>query len=186
MNYKENLFLSFEGIRVHLLRSFLTILGIIFGVGAVISMLSIGEGAKQEALEQIQLMGMSNVIVQDIPIDEDEIIDRRSNLSRGLTWSDARAVEELNPLVDIAVPQRELTLDISYKAEQIRTSIIGTTPEYGNVLNYFPRDGSFFNYLDVNEARQVCVLGAGIKRKLFYFRDPLGEQVKIANQCHNF
>ena len=184
MNYKENIFISLDGIRSHLLRSLLTILGIIFGVGAVISMLSIGEGAKQQALEQIQLMGISNVIVQDIPIEEDELIDKRSNLSRGLTWSDARAVEELNPLVDISIPQRELMLYISYKAEQIKTSIIGTTPEYGNVLNYYPRNGSFFNYLDVNETRQVCVLGAGIKRKLFYFRDPLGELVKIANQWY--
>jgi len=184
MDLGESFKTGLDGINSHKLRSFLTMLGIIFGVSAVIAMLSIGEGAKQVALEQIQLMGISNVIVQDFPIDEDEIIDKRSNLSRGLTWSDARAVEELNPLVDIAVPQRELTLDLSYKAEQIKTSIIGTTPEYGNVMNYYPRNGSFFNYLDVSEARQVCVLGAGIKRILFYFRDPLGEQIKIANQWY--
>ena len=65
MNYRENLSLGLEGIRAHMLRSLLTMLGIIFGVGAVISMLSIGEGAKQQALEQIQLMGMSNVIVEE-------------------------------------------------------------------------------------------------------------------------
>ncbi|MBN1294267.1 MAG: ABC transporter permease [Candidatus Latescibacteria bacterium] len=182
MNYRENLSLGLEGIRAHMLRSLLTMLGIIFGVGAVISMLSIGEGAKQQALEQIQLMGMSNVIVEDIPIDENDVSEKRSNLSRGLSWADARAVEELNPLVDITVPQRELSLDIRYKNERTKTTVVGTTPEYGNVMNYIPREGSFFNYLDLNEARRVCVLGGGIKRKLFFFRDSLGEQIKIGNQ----
>ena len=172
------------GIRAHILRAFLTILGIIFGVGAVISMLSIGEGAKQQALEQIQLMGMNNVIVYDIPIDEDEVLEQRTNMSRGLSWADARAVEDLNPHVDITVPQRELTLQIRYKDVLTKTTIVGTTPEYGNVMNYFPREGSFFTYYDVNEARRVCVLGAGIKRNLFYFRDPLEEQIKIANQWY--
>ncbi|MFC1573656.1 ABC transporter permease [Candidatus Latescibacterota bacterium] len=182
MHYSENLSIGLEGIQTHLLRSLLTMLGIIFGVGAVISMLSIGEGAKQQALEQIQLMGMRNIIVQDIPIDEDDTSERRTNLSMGLTWADAKAIEELNPHVDITVPQREMNLDIRYKNELTKTSIVGTTPEYGEVLNYIPREGSFFSYLDINEARRVCVLGAGIKRKLFFFHDPLGEQVKIENQ----
>ncbi|MFC1606706.1 ABC transporter permease [Candidatus Latescibacterota bacterium] len=182
MNYRENFHLGLEGIRVHLLRSLLTMLGIIFGVGAVISMLSIGEGAKQQALEQIQLMGMRNVIVQDIPVDEDNIDEKRSNLSMGLTWADARAIEEINPYVDIIVPQREMDMDIRYKNERMKTSIVGTTPEYGEVLSYIPREGAFFTYLDINETRRVCVLGAGIKRKLFFFHDPLGEQVKIGKQ----
>ena len=182
MHFRENLSVGLEGIRSHMLRALLTMLGIIFGVGAVISMLSIGEGAKQEALEQIQLMGMRNIIIQDIPIDKDKVEEKRTNLSQGLTWADARATEDLNPLVDITVPQREMSLDIRYKNERTKTSIVGTTPEYGAVMSYIAREGSFFNYLDINDARRVCVLGAGIKRKLFFFRDPLGEQVKIGNQ----
>ncbi|MCE5252234.1 ABC transporter permease [bacterium] len=182
MHYSENLTLGLEGLRTHLLRSLLTMLGIIFGVGAVIAMLSIGEGAKQQALEQIQLMGMRNIIVQDIPIEDKETGLGRSNLSRGLRWADARAVEEVNPLVELTVPQREMTLDITYKTERTKTSIVGTTPEYGPVLNYTPREGTFFTYLDVDESRRVCVLGGGIKRKLFFFHEPLGEQVKISNQ----
>ena len=182
MNYRESFSLGMEGIRAHMLRSLLTMLGIIFGVGAVISMLSIGEGAKQQALEQIQLLGMSNIIVQDIPIDVNDATEKRSNLSMGLTWADARALVELNPLVDITVPQRELTYDVWYKNERTKTSIVGTTPEYESVMNYMPREGTFFTYLDVLESRRVCVLGAGIKRKLFYFRDALGEQVKIGTQ----
>jgi putative ABC transport system permease protein len=183
MNYRESLVIGLEGIWSHMLRSFLTMLGIIFGVAAVISMLSIGEGAKREALEQIQLMGMNNVIIRDIPVSDIGTGKERTSLSGGLTWSDARAVEQLNPLVETTVPEREVKSDIRYRTEQVvKATIIGTTPEYGLVMNYVPRDGSFFTYLDVEDSRRVCILGDGIKRKLFYFRDPVGQKIKIGEQ----
>ena len=134
MNYRESFLIGIEGIRSHLLRSFLTMLGIIFGVAAVIAMLSIGEGAKHEALEQIQLMGMNNVIIRDVPVKDTEKGTERTNLSGGLAWSDARAVESLNPLVETTVPERELQVDVRYRMEQVqKATIIGTTPEYGTV-----------------------------------------------------
>ncbi len=183
MNYRESFLIGIEGIRSHMLRSFLTMLGIIFGVAAVIAMLSIGEGAKREALEQIQLMGMNNVIVRDVPVKDTEKGTERTNLSGGLAWSDARAVESLNPLVETTVPERELQVDVRYRMEQVqKANIIGTTPEYGMVMNYVPHDGTFFTYYDVEDARRVCILGSGMKRKLFYFRDPVGQQIKIGDQ----
>jgi len=183
MNYRENTLIGIEGLRSHLLRSLLSMLGIIFGVGAVIAMLSIGEGAKQEALEQIELMGMNNIIVQDLQKDEDVDKDeKQNNLSKGLLMVDALAVQELNPLVETTVPVRDMSLDIRYKKERTKASVLGTTPEYARVMNYVPREGSFFNYLDVEETRRVCSLGNGIKRELFYFKNPLGEKVKIGGQ----
>jgi putative ABC transport system permease protein len=186
MNYRESLIIGLEGIRSHMLRSLLTMLGIIFGVAAVIAMLSIGEGAKRQALEQIQLMGMSNVIIRDVPVSDVSTGKERTNLSGGLTWSDARAVEQLNPLIETTVPEREFQTDIRYKMEQIpKTTVIGTTPEFGTVMNYVPRDGSFFTYLDVEDSRRVCILGSGMKRKLFYFRDPVGQMIKIGSQWYS-
>ncbi|MDP2982438.1 MAG: ABC transporter permease [Candidatus Latescibacter sp.] len=184
MNYRESLVIGLEGIRSHMLRSLLTMLGIIFGVGAVIAMLSIGEGAKREALEQIQLMGMHNIIVQDIPVTDAQSGVGRSSLSSGLFWADARAVQELNPLIEMTIPERELTLEVRYKTELVKTTVVGTTPEYGTVMNYTSRDGTFFNYQDVEESRRVCTLGSGIKRDLFYFRDPVGQKVKIGDQWY--
>ncbi|MFC1693219.1 ABC transporter permease [Candidatus Latescibacterota bacterium] len=184
MNYQESFFVGLEGLRSHLLRSLLSMLGIIFGVGAVIAMLSIGEGAKQEALEQIQLMGMNNIIVQDIPITDEADIQQRTSKSVGLTWADARAVRELNPLVETTVPMREISKNILYENVRNKTSIVGTTPEYMPVMNYFPLEGSFFTYRDVEEERRVCILGYGIKRDLFYFRDALGKNVKIGDQWY--
>ena len=182
MNYRENTLLGIEGLRSHKLRSILSMLGIIFGVGAVIAMLSIGEGAKQEALEQIELMGMNNIIVQDVPLDKDNEEEKPDNFSKGLLWVDARAVQELNPLVETTVPIREIQLNVRYNKERTKAAILGTTPEYISVMNYVPREGTFFNYRDVEENRRVCALGNGIKRELFYFRDPIGKKVKISDQ----
>ncbi|MCD6307859.1 MAG: ABC transporter permease [Candidatus Latescibacteria bacterium] len=182
MNYRENTLIGFEGLRSHLLRSLLSMLGIIFGVGAVIAMLSIGEGAKQQALEQIQLMGMNNIIVEDVPIDGENQDEKRTNMSRGLTLVDVIAVRELNPHVEMTVPVRGKQYTVQYLQERIKANVMGTTPEYAAVMNFVPQEGSFFNFDDVDGARRVCALGNGVKRKLFYFRNPLGKRVKIAGQ----
>ncbi len=184
MDYKENLLLGVEGLKSHLLRSLLSMLGIIFGVGAVIAMLSIGEGAKQEALEQIQLMGMRNIIVEDMKKSgsDDQENEKKTNHSRGLRWMDARAIRELNPLVDETVPVKETSLTIRYSKERTKANIVGTTPEYAEVMNYITREGSFFNFKDVEDARRVCAIGNGIRHKLFFFANPIGEKVKIDDQ----
>ncbi len=184
MNYRESILIGFQGIQTHKLRSILTALGIIFGVAAVISMLSIGEGAKREALEQIQVMGMNNIIINDIPIEDEEQGKGRTNLSRGLTLDDAYAIEKVNPLVEMVAPQKEVADQIRYQQEKLDATIIGTTPDYEELMSYYTRNGAFFNYLDVREARRVCVLGADIKARLFFFQDPLGSNVKIGKQWY--
>ena len=184
MNYRESLWVGLEGLKSHKLRSTLTMLGIIFGVAAVVAMLSIGEGAKRAALEQIQLMGINNIILQDIPVEDEKEGKGRTNLSRGLSLDDAYAIEELNPLVEVSVPERTVTAKVRYGSEHIETNIVGTTPDYERIMNYYPQYGSFFNYLDVQQARRVCVLGADIKKRLFFFKDPLGKKVKIGKQWY--
>jgi len=185
MNFNESIEIGLEGIRAHKLRSILTALGIIFGVAAVIAMLSIGEGAKQEALEQIQLMGMNNILVNDIPVENEEEGKGRSNLSRGLTLEDADALMRVNPLVTVSVPQRTIKSDVLYQQEKVEASIVGTTPDYERVMSYYPRSGGFFNYLDVQDARRVCVLGSEIKWNLFYFHEAIGQRVKIGKQWYS-
>ena len=182
MDYRENIKISIEGLKTHKLRAFLTLLGIIFGVAAVVAMLSIGKGAQHEALEQIALLGINNIIIYDRPIeDEDEGADR-SNLSRGLQLTDAKAIGEVNPLVDLVVPEKEITSDVLYNREQIEAKIVGTTPDFEQAMNYSAQRGGFFSFQDLDETRRVCVLGSGLKRKLFYFRDPIGKQIKIGTQ----
>lgn len=184
MDYRENINIGLQELRTYKLRSILTSLGIIFGVAAVIGMLSISEGAKQETLEQIRLMGMNNIIINDVPIEDFTKGEGRSNLSEGLMVDDAFAILKLNPLTESTIPQRILHTKIQHNQAEIEISVIGTTPEYERVMNYYPLYGAFFNYLDMKEVRRVCVLGNDIKTELFQFNNPVGEQVKLNEQWY--
>ncbi len=182
MQYQEILNMSLNGLSAHRLRSFLTILGIIFGVAAVVAMLSIGAGAKKEALDQIRLLGVNNIILHSQPVSI-RTDDRGTVMeAMGLTIDDARSLMTLNPLVDASVPQKVLeNVRVTRKSEEVQAVIVGTTPDLQNVLNYKPVKGNFFNYLDIHESRCVCVLGNQIKRQLFFYEDAVGQSVKIGN-----
>ena len=159
-------------------------LGIIFGVAAVIAMLSIGEGAKQESLEQIRQMGISNIIVQhwDKEDDQEDSADADQNKSQGLTWDDARSIERICLLAEYVTPQRELKIKAQTHGNTFRTMAVGTTADYLTVLDAQMGSGVYFSQEDLRESKRVCVLGADAKRALFFFDDPLGGRVKIRNQ----
>ena len=185
MHLRETLDLSVTGLMSHMLRTCLTMLGIIFGVAAVIAMLSIGEGAKQEALQQIRQMGIHNAIVQHWNPDEDtedgEAGDTR-NLSAGLVLEDAAAIAEICPLAEIVSPQRELKTRARFGSTRLQTMVVGTAPNYLDVLNASLSQGVFISEDDIVNARRGCVLGSDAKRKLFYVEDALGKQVKLQHQ----
>jgi putative ABC transport system permease protein len=186
MDLRETLSLSLIGLWSHKLRTVLTMLGIIFGVAAVIAMLSIGEGAKQESLEQIRQMGISNIIVQHwdkkAEGESEDQSDADQNLSRGLTWDDARSIDTICLLAEHVTPQREFKVRAQALGNSFRTMVVGTTPEYLTVLNARMGSGVFFSQEDLREVRRVCVLGSDAKRALFFFDDPLGARVKIRDQ----
>ena len=184
MDLRETVSLSLIGLLSHKLRTMLTMLGIIFGVAAVIAMLSIGEGAKQESLEQIRQMGISNIIVQhwDKEDDQEDSADADQNKSQGLTWDDARSIERICLLAEYVTPQRELKIKAQAHGNTFRTMAVGTTAEYLTVLDARIGSGVYFSAEDLREAKRVCVLGADAKRALFFFDDPLGGRVKIRNQ----
>ncbi len=182
MNFEESFSVSLSGLSTHKLRSFLTMLGIIFGVAAVIAMLSIGAGAKKEALDQIKLLGMNNVIIRSNPIETEE--DERGTVieAKGLTMDDARSLNILNPLVEVSVPQKEIQeVRVSRKSEETFATVVGTNPDLKNVLNLETVAGNFINYQDIHESNRVCVLGHAIKRHLFYYEDAIGKQIKIGD-----
>ncbi len=184
MDLRETINLSLVGLLSHKLRTMLTMLGIIFGVAAVIAMLSIGEGAKQESLDQIRQMGINNIIVQHWDKDDDDgdSSNTDQNRSRGLSWDDAVSIEEICPIADYITPQRELKVKALTQSNTFRTIAVGTTPDYLTILDAKMGSGVFFSNQDLRESKRVCVLGADAKRALFFFDDPLGGRVKIRNQ----
>mgnify|MGYP001311314501 CR=1 FL=1 len=184
MDLRETVSLSLIGLLSHKLRTLLTMLGIIFGVAAVIAMLSIGEGAKQESLEQIRQMGISNIIVQhwDKEDDQEDSADADQNKSQGLTWDDARSIKRICLLAEYVTPQRERKIKAQAHGNTFRTMAVGTTADYLTVLDAQMGSGVYFSQEDLRESKRVCVLGADAKRALFFFDDPLGGRVKIRNQ----
>lgn len=174
--------ISFDALAAHKLRTFLTMLGVIFGVGAVIAMLSIGEGAKQEALEQISILGINNVIVNARVPTEGLSSDRGLARSPGLSLADADNIAQFEKMVASVVPQRfEAIPKIFHGSEEALARIVATIPSYIYSSSIEVARGRFITDLDNSSAAQVCVLGAKVKRALFAFADPIGETVRIGD-----
>ncbi len=174
----DNLKIGLAELKANKLRTALTMLGIIFGVGAVIAMLSIGEGARQETLEQIELLGTNNIIINKKIITQTGK-EQKASFSPGLNLNDAKSIVEINPNVEAVTPQREMNHRVMYKSEIIETKIIGTYPNYANTFNSQFSEGVFFQTTHLDNYSPVCVIGSGIKEKLFKFEDALGKKVKI-------
>ena len=182
MQIEENFRLAFYALIDHKFRSFLTMLGIIFGVASVIAMLSIGEGAKREAIAKYQDLGVNNIIIRDKEFTEQELEEIRANFSQGLSMSDAQAIMDVVPLVEDIAPQAEKEVDAQFEDKSSKATLIGITPSFVNILNYTAENGIFINEDQYNRHLKVCVLGAALARELFPFEPPVGKHIKLEDQ----
>jgi putative ABC transport system permease protein len=163
----------------HKLRSFLTMLGMIFGVGAVIAMLSIGAGAEQESLRIIRNFGIRNIIIQAKEFKAEELRQIRTD-SLGVCLRDVdalRTVIKPKPLISASRPVKSYSI-ISEKARS-DSRVLGVSSTYPVIQNLKLLQGSFFLPDDEKSNAQVCVLGIVAKQKLFGFGDVLNRQIKI-------
>ncbi len=182
MQYGENIRLALQGLVDHKFRSFLTMLGIIFGVASVITMLSIGEGAKREAIAKYQDLGVNNIIVREKSLSDEELEEVRAKFSPGLSLQDAGVIREIVPGVERIASQAEKSTDVRFEDKSVKSTIIGITPEFLQLMNYTVRQGNFINENHYNERLKVCVLGAGVASTFFKGEDPIGKLVKIDDQ----
>ncbi|MBQ5374460.1 MAG: ABC transporter permease, partial [Bacteroidaceae bacterium] len=182
MDYRENVKVALEGLADHKFRSFLTMLGIIFGVASVIAMLSIGEGAKREAIAKYQDLGVNNIIVREKNMTDEELNEVRAKFSPGLSLRDAEVIREIVPEVSSIASQAEITADVRFANRSVRSSIIGVTHEFYDILNYTIERGNFFSKMHHDTKQKVCVLGAGIARQLFQKEEAVGQMIKIEDQ----
>ncbi len=180
MNTAESFKIGLTGLRSNKLRAALTMLGIVFGVAAVIAMMSIGEGAKQETLQQIELMGTNNIIIQKQVVKQG-VKAAKANFSPGLNLKDANSIKELVPLIQYVTPQKEMSNKLIYKSYMLDVKITGTTPEYPGTFNSKLESGTFFKKFHLSGYADVCVIGYGIKQKLFRFEDPVGKKIKLGD-----
>ncbi len=182
MNYTRVLQISFDSLTSHRLRTLLTMLGVIFGVGAVVAMLSIGEGAKQEALKQIEILGINNIIVNATVPEEGMVSDIKLARSPGLTVADGINIARFSGMVENVVPQRyEPIGTIYYGSEESRARVVATVPSFIYSSSIEVERGRFIIDKDNQTFAQICVLGARTKRELFAFSDPIGKEIRIGD-----
>ncbi|MBU0983707.1 MAG: ABC transporter permease, partial [candidate division Zixibacteria bacterium] len=157
-------------------------LGVIIGVAAVVAMLSIGEGAKQEALEQISILGINNIIINAKVPEETPGANESLARSPGLTLDDGENIARFGELVENVVPQRyEGIPSVFYGGQEAPVRVVATVPDYVYSSSIEVEYGRFVTPSDIASYSQVCVLGAKAKRQLFAFANPIGEVVRIGD-----
>ncbi len=185
----QSLRISVEAIFHNKLRAILTSLGIIFGVGSVISMLAVGTGAKQEILEQLKLLGANNIIVTPmieqsegrVREDEDPGKSEKKKFSPGLTIQDARSIERVLPHVEFVSP--EVIVETIFLREGLKRTgkVVGVDTTYFATSNFDIDRGRYFSKANVEYAMPVAVIGHAIKTKFFAGKDPIGGRLKCGN-----
>ncbi|MEL6906577.1 MAG: ABC transporter permease, partial [Planctomycetota bacterium] len=172
--------LGISSLLLHKLRSFLTTLGVLFGVASVIAMLAVGEGASAEAQEEIKKLGSRNVILRSVepPVQGDEDAEVRVQ-SYGLTRDDFDRIAETFELVQRAVPVLQTPAEVRQSEFVCRPRVLCTTPEYRDVTQRTLFSGRFLTELDESSRSLTCVLGYEVARFLFPFESAIGKRVKI-------
>ena len=186
--YFHDVVIAIESILANKLKSVLTGLGIIFGVAAVISMLAIGNGAKQEILEQMKMVGVNNIVITPIVTpagengngEEDSGENKQKRkFSPGLTLKDAEAIREILPTVKRISPEISKISYVVQAGKREQAKLLGVTKEYFEIYNLGLREGSFFSEHHEEKGIPVCVIGANIQSKFFPKEDPLNKYIKF-------
>ena len=179
--------LGVKSLWMHKLRSTLTTLGIIFGVSSVIAMLAIGEGASQQAQEQIARLGSRNVIIKTVqPPEEQDTSGQNQNMMReyGLTYADAERFHNSIPNAEVIVPSRRMSQQALYRNRRVAIEIIGTVPWYPEIAPIQILQGRFLSSIDMHHKQGVCVIDERVVDELFVFDDPLGQDIKLARDYY--
>jgi putative ABC transport system permease protein len=170
--------IAFGALRVNKLRSALTMLGIIIGVGAVIAMVAVGSGATERIQEQIASIGSNVIIVLPGSITASGVRLGTGNMVT-LTNDDARAVARDCPAVQAVAPISRGGAQVVFGNNNWGTSIQGTTPEYLSIRDIGVQSGSAFTQQDVDAAAKVALLGQTVVNNLFSGADPVGQAIRI-------
>ncbi len=185
--YFHDIVIALESIMANKLRSFLTALGIIFGVAAVISMLAIGKGAQQEILEQIKMVGVNNIMISPIvkpqggESDSDDSSNgkQKSKYSPGLHLKDVEAIKKVLPTVKRVSPEIALNSFVVQNGRRSTAKLLGVYNEYFDIFNLQLSSGTVFNDFQSENGIPVCLIGANIAHTFFSGENPVGKYIKF-------
>ncbi len=179
----RNIWLGFESLLLHKLRSMLTMLGIVFGVGSVVAMLSVGEGASAQALEQINKLGSTNIIISSIKSVADEATStQHSHMSiYGLTYDDFDRIVSSFSTITNAVPVKLLRKRTRVKERMLELRVVGTTSDWFTLVERDVIAGRIMKEEDLLRTAPVAVLTEFGARKLLATEHTIGEHIRIGS-----
>jgi putative ABC transport system permease protein len=183
LRYFHDIEIAVESIVSNKLKSMLTALGIIFGVAAVIAMLAIGKGAKQEIMEQMKMVGVNNILINPVIPDKSSSTQegekQQKKFSRGLNLLDVDAIKETLPSVKRISPEISFNSTAMLNGVKYSAKLVGVSNDYFYLYNLPLVSGAFFNAYQEENGIQVCIIGANIRAKFFSKIDPLGQYIKF-------
>jgi putative ABC transport system permease protein len=191
--YSYNVVIAIEAIIANKVKSLLTALGIIFGVAAVISMLAIGNGAEQEILEQIKMVGVNNIIVTPIlqadqassndpksssTTEGNQLAGSKKKFSKGLTLLDAESIKLIIPTVEDVCPIITFNYTAILNDISSPVKLDGTDNTYFKLFDIKLESGTLFHEQHTNDGYPVCIIGYNVKNVFFNQEDPVGKHIK--------
>jgi len=186
--FYHTLNIAIDAVLANKFRSILTALGIIFGVAAVISMMAIGNGARQEILDQIKMVGVNNVVITPIldnsaadGEDDEDSKSIKGKYSPGLTLADAKSIHEIIPTVLRISPEVTYETFIIKDGIRKKATLKGVTPDFFEVYSLPLQEGVMFNAYQMEQGSPVCIIGPTIKSRFFPAENPMGKYIKCGN-----
>ncbi|MGC1204355.1 MAG: ABC transporter permease [Flavobacteriaceae bacterium] len=185
---KSNFGEAYWFIKTNKVRTFLTALGIIFGVASVITMLAIGNGAEKEILAQLELVGVNNIVVTPIPDEENENTEESDEnnsqteskrFSKGLDILDALSAQKNIPSIKLVSPEIILNTYVINNGRQNSVKLVGISPSFFESSNINLENGKNFSDFQIKNALPVCIVGKKVEKKLFTGQSALGKQIKV-------
>jgi putative ABC transport system permease protein len=164
------------GLSTHKLRSFLTILGVVIGVGSVIVLMSIGQGSTKQILSNIENMGANLITIRPGAFTFGGI---RGGMSQTLTMEDSSAISEQVANIVAVAPYYSSNLQLVAGSKNTNAQVTGSTPDYLSINNLQVASGTFFTENDYQSGNKVVVLGSDVAQTLFGTSDPIGQQMRM-------
>ena len=182
----RNIRLGVKNLMLHKLRSLLTVLGLVFGVGSVIAMLAVGEGASREAMEQIRKLGSNNIILTAVkPVEDEQSTARSARMSvYGLLYEDEQRIRETMPAVLRTVPVKHVRKEGRLGERAMELRLMGTTPDWFDLVARPLMAGRTLTQMDFDRQAPVCVLTEYGARRLLATEHTIGQPLRIGGDYY--
>ncbi len=182
-HWKGMCFTAFRSLLLHKLRSFLTILGLVFGVASVIVMLAVAEGASQATQNQIASLGINNLIIRSVKPAVDSPVGFRSFiLEYGLKYEDLRRIRDTIPTAVRVTPLREFVHEARYGEATMDARLVGVDSSFFEVNRLQLARGRFLEASDLKNLSNVCVIGHDVATKMYPGQSALGKSIQVSNR----